>query len=116
MQNLLSNLRITINEKLYVKDPETSELGRNILKNSILLIDEIAISTIHGFCTRTLKEFAFETNQNFDLKMVPDLSEIFNEALFSVWRKEVTTLPTYILKVIFKAGFTQNQLLDITVL
>ena len=41
MQNLLSNLKITINEKLYVKDPETSELGRNILKNSIILIDEI---------------------------------------------------------------------------
>ena len=37
MPNLLSNVKITINEKLYVKDPETSELGRNILKNSILL-------------------------------------------------------------------------------
>ncbi|MCF8714864.1 TetR/AcrR family transcriptional regulator [Joostella atrarenae] len=38
---LPGNLRFTINEKLYLKDPESSELGRNILKHSIILIDEI---------------------------------------------------------------------------
>ena len=35
MQNLLSNFKITINQKLYVKDPETSELGRKIIEQSI---------------------------------------------------------------------------------
>ena len=58
MQNLLSNLRITINEKLYVKDPETSELGRNILKNSILLIDEI------GFEAFTFKKLGEKIQSN----------------------------------------------------
>jgi AcrR family transcriptional regulator len=45
MTNLLSNVKITINEKLYVKDPETSELGRNILKNSIELIEKIGFES-----------------------------------------------------------------------
>jgi len=58
MPNLLSNVKITINEKLYVKDPETSELGRNILKNSILLIDEI------GFEAFTFKKLGKKIQSN----------------------------------------------------
>lgn len=41
MEILLENFKITINEKLYLKDPETSALGKKILKNSIILMDEI---------------------------------------------------------------------------
>jgi AcrR family transcriptional regulator len=58
MPNLLSNVKITINEKLYVKDPETSELGRKILKNSIILIDEI------GFEAFTFKKLGEKINSN----------------------------------------------------
>lgn len=58
MPNLLSNVKITINEKLYVKDPETSELGRKIVKNSILLIDEI------GFESFTFKKLGEKINSN----------------------------------------------------
>lgn len=41
MKNLLKNIKIQVNPKIYVKDPETSELGKKILQQSILLIDEI---------------------------------------------------------------------------
>ncbi len=41
MQSILSNLKINVNDKLYLKDPETSELGKKIIQHSILLIDEI---------------------------------------------------------------------------
>ena len=41
MQNILSNIIIAVNDKLYVKNPETSDLGKKIIQNSILLIDEI---------------------------------------------------------------------------
>ena len=58
MPNLLSNVKITINEKLYVKDPETSDLGKNILKNSILLIDEI------GFEAFTFKKLGEKIQSN----------------------------------------------------
>ncbi|MBT8235060.1 MAG: TetR/AcrR family transcriptional regulator, partial [Bacteroidia bacterium] len=43
MENLLSNLKITVPEKIYVKDPETSDLGRRILEHGIQLIDEIGL-------------------------------------------------------------------------
>lgn len=43
MNSLLDNFKIIVNEKLYLKDPETSELGKKIIQNSILLIDEIGL-------------------------------------------------------------------------
>lgn len=43
MKRLLSNIKIQVNENLYNKDPETSELGKKIIKHSIELINEIGI-------------------------------------------------------------------------
>lgn len=43
MNTILSNIKIQVNDKLFVKDPETSDLGKKIIENSILLIDEIGL-------------------------------------------------------------------------
>lgn len=40
MKSLLSNIKIQINDKIYVKDPETSVLGKKILEQSINLIND----------------------------------------------------------------------------
>jgi AcrR family transcriptional regulator len=58
MQNLLSNITISVNDKLYVKNPETSELGKKIIEQSILLIDEI------GFENFTFKKLGEKINSN----------------------------------------------------
>lgn len=41
MDKLLSNIKISVPEKIFVKDPESSDLGRRIVEHSILLIDEL---------------------------------------------------------------------------
>ncbi|OOV29109.1 TetR family transcriptional regulator [Flavobacterium sp. LM5] len=41
MDSILNNIKIQINHKVYVKDPETSVLGKKIIQHSILLIHEI---------------------------------------------------------------------------
>lgn len=58
MQNLLANLKIQVNPKTYVKDPETSDLGKKIIENSILLIDEI------GFEEFTFKKLGEKIGSN----------------------------------------------------
>jgi AcrR family transcriptional regulator len=58
MNVILSNLKIQVNEKIYVKDPETSSLGKKIIQESILLIDEI------GFDNFTFKKLGEKIGSN----------------------------------------------------
>jgi AcrR family transcriptional regulator len=58
MQNILSNIIIAVNDKLYVKNPETSDLGKKIIEQSIVLIDEI------GFENFTFKKLGEKINSN----------------------------------------------------
>ncbi|MFY0604416.1 MAG: TetR/AcrR family transcriptional regulator [Flavobacteriaceae bacterium] len=58
MKSLLSNFKIQVNANTYVKDPETSDLGKRIIENSILLIDEI------GFESFTFKKLGIKINSN----------------------------------------------------
>ena len=46
MDSLLSNLRITVPDCLYVKDPESSDLGKKIIAQSIRQIDALGIQNV----------------------------------------------------------------------
>ena len=46
MDSLLSNLRITVPSCLYVKDPESSALGKKIIEESILQIDSLGFEKV----------------------------------------------------------------------
>lgn len=50
MHHLLSNLKIAVPEKIYVKDPESSDLGKRIIEHSIILMNDI------GFDAFTFKK------------------------------------------------------------
>lgn len=58
MKNLLSVLKISVPDKIYIKDPETSDLGKRIIEHSILLIDEI------GFENFTFKKLGTRIGSN----------------------------------------------------
>ena len=58
MDRLLSTIKIQVNENLYNKDPETSELGKKIIDNSIKLIHEIGVEAF------TFKKLGKEIQSN----------------------------------------------------
>jgi len=58
MINLLSNLKIAVPDKIYIKDPESSDLGKRIIEHSIHLIDEI------GFDSFTFKKLGLRISSN----------------------------------------------------
>jgi AcrR family transcriptional regulator len=58
MERLLQSVKIAINEKIYVKDPESSDLGKRIIKESILMINEM------GFESFTFKKLGSRINSN----------------------------------------------------
>ena len=41
MKYLLQDIRISVSDKIYLKDPETTALGKKIVENGIILIDDI---------------------------------------------------------------------------
>lgn len=45
MKSLLENIKIKVDERVYLKDPETSEIGPRILKDGIVLIDELGLES-----------------------------------------------------------------------
>lgn len=54
MKSLLSDITIRVNQEIYLKDPESSDLGQNIIKGSIHLIENL------GFECFTFKKLATE--------------------------------------------------------
>lgn len=49
-------------------------------------MDEAAVSTIHGWCFRMLREHAFDSGSLFAQQIEPDLSELRAEAVRDYWR------------------------------
>uniref|UniRef100_UPI004049E695 TetR/AcrR family transcriptional regulator n=1 Tax=Flavobacterium sp. TaxID=239 RepID=UPI004049E695 len=58
MEHILSSIKVQVNEKIFIKDPETSELGRKIIEQSIVLIDEL------GFENYTFKKLGEKIGSN----------------------------------------------------
>ncbi|MEO9571951.1 MAG: TetR/AcrR family transcriptional regulator [Polaribacter sp.] len=58
MKSLLSVLKISVPEKIYIKNPESSTLGKKIIEHSIYLINEI------GFECFTFKKLGIRIGSN----------------------------------------------------
>lgn len=58
MEKLLQSIKIGVNEKIYVKDPESSDLGKRIIEQSILMIDKL------GFDRFTFKKLGERIGSN----------------------------------------------------
>ncbi len=58
MDRLLQNLKISVHDQLYVKDPESSDLGKRIVQNSILLVHKL------GFDEFTFKKLGTAIGSN----------------------------------------------------
>jgi AcrR family transcriptional regulator len=58
MKDLLSVLKISVPDKIFIKDPETSDLGKRIIEQSILLLCEI------GFDNFTFKKLGAKIGSN----------------------------------------------------
>lgn len=58
MNRLLASFKISVQESIYIKDPESSNLGKRIVKHSIELIDEI------GFDAFTFKKLGTRIGSN----------------------------------------------------
>ncbi len=82
-------------------DDESEALTGTVLKNAgidaaaaarrlrvaLLLFDQARIATIHGFCRRTLREFAFECAYLFDAEVLTDATAMVESVVNDYWRR-----------------------------
>lgn len=82
----------------------------SILKDNLLLLDEIPIFTIHSFCHRTLNEFSFETKQLFEKELLTDTTGVIEEAINHHWRNHITVLDKDLLEIANQNKFNRDNL------
>ena len=73
------------------------------LKDALALMDETSILTIHGFCQKTLQEFAFDTQQVFGAEALSEeqMDELRTASIHQHWRKYIAPLKTELLEQIY---------------
>ncbi|MEM7364851.1 MAG: exodeoxyribonuclease V subunit beta, partial [Pseudomonadota bacterium] len=80
---------------------QSQDVDRDIrlLTASIALLDDAAIFTIHGFCSRVLSDYAFETGTLFDQQVDPDPDVMLTLAVEDCYRSELMQLSSPVLEI-----------------
>ncbi|WP_182995385.1 exodeoxyribonuclease V subunit beta [Pelobium manganitolerans] len=81
-----------------------------LLEEAVAFLDETAVLTIHSFCQQTLNEFAFETQQLFNVELMQDEAQLIADECNKFWRKYVSTIPTPALGLFHKAKLSKSQI------
>jgi len=74
---------------LVARTHDRREAAINSLRNALEIFDLISISTIHGFCQRTLQDNAFESGSLFNVELVADQSGLIREIAADYFRRQV---------------------------
>src|ERR1700731_3917657 len=69
------------------------EQGIRDLDVAVQNFDDARIFTIHAFCQRVLRDYAFESGILFDMELLTDPTPIFEEAAEDFWRQHFYSGP-----------------------
>ena len=75
--------------ELFSRTQARREAAINSLRNALEIFDLISISTIHGFCQRTLQDSAFESGSLFNVELVADQDSLIREIAADYFRRLV---------------------------
>lgn len=96
------------------RDGQDKESVKKHLARAVRDLDDTQIMTIHGFCQQTLQEFAFETEQAFDVEVLTDQTLLNERICNRFWREEISVLDPVFLELLLskcgKSTFTKSTL------
>src|SRR5690554_4153535 len=85
--------------------------GGRLLSLAAQSMDQAAISTIHGWCYRMLREHAFDSGSLFHQKLVADQRETHNDLVRDYWRHEYYSLSSDLAELVCSTFPTPEDLL-----
>lgn len=65
------------------------ELNVELLRRAVKDLDNLTISTIHGFCRRVIADNAFESGNLLDTKLIVNQELIKQEIIYDFWRRYI---------------------------
>jgi exodeoxyribonuclease V beta subunit len=79
-------------DNFYSDDPYNQEQLKKLkltdwLQANLAQMDESSVFTIHGFCQRILKQFAFDSGVGFESEMILDAQDYLKRAAQDYWRE-----------------------------
>ncbi len=74
--------------ELVARTQSRRDAAINSLRNALEIFDLISISTIHGFCQRTLQDSAFESGSLFNVELVADQDDLIREIAADYFRRQ----------------------------
>ncbi len=80
------------------------------LELALRSFDLAAISTIHGFSHRMLRELAFDSGEEPELELLADTSDILREIVDDTFAKVVASVSSGELETLASLGFTRENL------
>ncbi len=85
----------------------------SLLLKALERIDNADITTIHGFCSKTLHRDAIENETNLNTTIEKDSKTLINEIVEEYWKKEILEIEISELKGIFKTNFNRKNLIQV---
>ena len=99
--------------ELNITSKERSLYLASLLLEALERIDNADITTIHGFCSKTLRREAIENGNNLNPTIEKDSHSLINEIVEEYWKKEILEIETSELKGIFKTNFNRKNLIQV---
>jgi len=90
-----------------------AEKARPALQDALRDYDEAAIHTIHSFCSRVLREHAFETGATFDARLIEDENMLRLECAQDFWRQHFYETPAVIVAAALAGKLSPEKLVSI---
>ncbi|MEX1324853.1 MAG: UvrD-helicase domain-containing protein, partial [Synechococcaceae cyanobacterium] len=91
-------------------DPKALERLRGLLLLALEALDRADITTIHGFCRRTLQRQALEAGLGPGLELESDDGERASQVIHDYWQQQLLTLPPELLAGLQHQGVSPERL------
>ena len=83
----IKGLIASTKDNFYSEEHPKKLLLTQWLQANLAQMDESSVFTIHGFCQRILKQFAFDSGVGFESEMILDAQEYLRRAAQDYWRE-----------------------------
>ena len=99
--------------KININSKEREKHFASLILESLELIENADITTIHGFCSKTIRRDAIENGNNFNTNIEKDSYSLINEIVEEYWKREILEIEVSDLRGLLKTNFNRKNLIQV---